>query len=188
MNQQARNFLLEGAMLADLVLCAGVLTVSSVHDFGPRWLGGTLLVERPLVQIALGLMLVSGWHLSFVVVGAYRSQRLSTPSQLAMMLGKGTLMAALCAALWSLAHALPFGAAGFSFPLFALQIGDFAALTFVLLLLSRMGGQVQHAVDAAPGPEPAICADGRHKFTGCCHGRVYDPALLTRLPPDGLCR
>ena len=141
MKQQARNFLLEGAMLADLVLCAGVLTVSSVHDFGSRWLGGTLLVERPLIQIVLGLMLVSGWHLSFVAVGAYRSHRLSTPPQLAMMLCKGTLIAALCAALWSVAHALPFGAAGFSFSAFALQIVDFAVLTFALLLLSRMGAR-----------------------------------------------
>jgi exopolysaccharide biosynthesis polyprenyl glycosylphosphotransferase len=141
MNQQARNFLLEGAMLADLVLCALVLTVSWVHDFGSRWLGGTLLVERPVVQLALGLMLVSGWHLSFVAVGAYRSHRLSTPSQLAIMLGKATLISTLCAALWSLAHALPFGAAGFSFQLFALQIVDFAVLTFTLLLISRMGAR-----------------------------------------------
>ena len=138
MKQQARHFLLEGAMLADLLLCTGVLASCPAEGGNLNWLGKTLLLERPLLQCALAVMLISAWHLSFVAVGAYRSHRLSSVGQLAGMLGKATLLATLCAALWSLAHALPLGSAGFSPRGFVVEMGSFAAATFLLLLVSRL--------------------------------------------------
>ena len=142
MHESRRKTLLEFAMSCDLVICATALLLASGAVTRPFWQKGALLVQHPLRQLILLVALVSGWHLSLVLAGLYRSFRLSTPLELVTSLCEGLLLATICTSLWLVLHILASGGGLIWTTQMSLEVLLFAGTSYLLLLGSRLLSQM----------------------------------------------
>ena len=129
-------------MACDLVICSAALLLASGTMTRPFWQKDVLLVQHPLRQLILLVALVSGWHLSLVLAGLYRSFRLSTPLEMVVSLCEGLFLATVCSSLWLVLHIVASGGGLIWTTQMSLEILLFAATSCLLLLGSRLVSQL----------------------------------------------
>lgn len=133
MNSLKRQFLLELFRIFDLGVCAFAFLFATIVTRMPDSVSGIrelISVRISVANILIFVMLVSGWHINFIVLGYYDSRRLSMLRHEIIGVFKGTVISSLVVFIVSLVY--PIGIINTQFVLY------FAAALFITLSASRV--------------------------------------------------
>lgn len=194
MHDAGRRLVVELKMWCDLVVCALSLLLASSLATRPFWDKDVLLVQHPLVQLILLLMLIGGWHLSLVLSGLYRPVCASSRREAAVSIAQGIALATVFTALWVWTHNIAAGNGRAITLTMVVESATFSATALLSLaalrlawrdtmqLLHRRGRNVRYVLIAGTNSRATRIADmllsdpvSGHRVVGFVDDGWHDP-------------